>query len=186
MNEKVDIFKIAQYVLNYAKTQKIYINNTRLNLIMYYTYGLYLSCDKELFEDNFVTYYGPCIEKLYNKYRRFGGNPIFLADYSKTIELPKDLKEVLDSLVDKIGKISSNNYWFLLDKIRESKPFTKAIMNNNVIDKDDIKTYFQSLMEYTKCNACGNQIDAGFKYCPYCGEKIEDKEEKEDVDKKSK
>lgn len=65
---------VAKFVVNYANSKGKFVNNTMVNIILYYLQGFsYICYKKPLFPDDFEAWgYGPRIPEVYTLFSMFG------------------------------------------------------------------------------------------------------------------
>jgi uncharacterized phage-associated protein len=93
----VSCFDVANYFIWLANETGSFISNLKLQKLVYYAQAWHLALyDTPLFPEDFEAWiHGPVIPELYQKYKRFGWQPI-LEDAKP--ELPQDVQEFLDEV----------------------------------------------------------------------------------------
>lgn len=83
--------EVAKFVVNYANNKGKFVNNTMVNIILYYLQGFsYIRYKEPLFQDDFEAWaYGPRIPKVYTLFSMFG--TFFFTTRWKTLTIGKDL-----------------------------------------------------------------------------------------------
>ena len=80
--------KFAEHIIAIANDNNIFITNTQLQKIMYFSIKSVKTSDdflEDLYDEPFCVWrYGPVVKLVYDKYKDFGANPIFVS--SKTNE----------------------------------------------------------------------------------------------------
>lgn len=66
--------EVAKFIVNYANSKGKFVNNTMVNIILYYLQGFsYIRYKEPLFQDDFEAWaYGPRIPKVYTLFSMFG------------------------------------------------------------------------------------------------------------------
>ncbi len=66
--------EVAKFIVNYANSKGKFVNNTLVNIILYYLQGFsYICYNKPLFQDDFEAWaYGPRIPEVYTLFSMFG------------------------------------------------------------------------------------------------------------------
>lgn len=66
--------EVAKFIVNYANSKGKFVNNTMVNIILYYLQGFsYICYNKPLFQDDFEAWaYGPRIPEVYTLFSMFG------------------------------------------------------------------------------------------------------------------
>jgi len=93
----VSCFDVANYFIWLANETGSFISNLKLQKLVYYAQAWHLALSNTpLFPEDFEAWiHGPVIPELYQKYKRFGWQPI-LEDAKP--ELPQDVQEFLDEV----------------------------------------------------------------------------------------
>lgn len=90
--------EVAKFIVNYANSKGKFVNNTMVNIILYYLQGFsYICYNKPLFQDDFEAWaYGPRIPEVYTLFSMFG------------LERIRPYNDVLDLICYK--KVENINY----------------------------------------------------------------------------
>ena len=66
--------EVAKFIVNYSNSKGKFVNNTMVNIILYYLQGFsYICYNKPLFKDDFEAWaYGPRIPEVYKLFSMFG------------------------------------------------------------------------------------------------------------------
>lgn len=66
--------EVAKFIVNYANNKGKFVNNTMVNIILYYLQGFsYICYNEPLFQDDFEAWaYGPRIPEVYTLFSMFG------------------------------------------------------------------------------------------------------------------
>lgn len=117
------------------------ISNLKLQKLLYYAQGVFLAAnDKPLFDDDIVAWqYGPVVENVYQKYKKFGSNGIE-CDKSEAMPIisPEDAC-LLSEVMDEFGKYSAIGLMYMT----HSETPWRTTDRSEVISKDKIKRYFK-------------------------------------------
>lgn len=118
-----------------------YITPLKLQKLLYYIQGMSLRIyDKPAFENNIIAWqYGPVVEEVYQKYK--GRNPIETPKIN--YDVCDGIKKVIELVVSSYGQIEANS---LIDLTHDENPWIYSA-NNNTIDIDLIKDYFNKVYE---------------------------------------
>lgn len=145
---------VAKYILC-----KIRCTHLKLEKIVYFCYAEYLcKYNKELFKDSIFAYkYGPVIDSVYKKYRRYGYKEIEYdsedIDSTDLYEMPSRSRilfaedginkiKVIDETIIKYGKLSAEDLVSLTH--RELTPWSlsgKGEYKNEIIENNIIKLF---------------------------------------------
>ena len=73
-----DAIDVARYVINYSQEIGSPVSNLKLQKILYFIQGIYLSTlDKPCFSDDIEAWgFGPVISDVYHEFKGFGSNDI--------------------------------------------------------------------------------------------------------------
>ncbi len=148
VEEKIEI--IAQYIITAEKE----ITPLALQKILYYAQGFYrVFFGKFLFEDNCQAWvHGPVYIKIYEKYKEFksANIPIYM-DYDIEDMIPDEEKEILDIVIKYFGyyngKALEKMSHFETPWINARKGFLPTETSSNIINKKDIKEYFEKVKD---------------------------------------
>lgn len=121
---------IANYILWYSKTIKIYINNLKLQCLLYFVQAAFLQERLEpcLDESIFAWETGPKVRSVDEKYKRFGTESIYSFITRYDIENSEEKITEEDKMLIKKVVSSFRNYssTLLADTIKDQDPFKKA------------------------------------------------------------
>lgn len=114
-----DSLEVAKYVLQYGRRDHLYINNGKLNVLLYFiqVYFLLMSDGEEAcFRSRIEAWaYGPRIPDVYHKYKMYGG-----AIYVVKENVYVNAVEYIDTVLDKMGRLP---YFYLVDLARVQEPW---------------------------------------------------------------
>jgi uncharacterized phage-associated protein len=149
----MDATAVANHVLWRANKDKVDISPMKLQKILYFLHGTYLSITGEsLIDEGFRRWdYGPVIPSVYHELKIYGGLPIddyikkydkekgeFIPFFVNTRALPR-FEDILDQVWNKYSKFSAIK---LSNLTHESdSPWAKTAPNNRIPD-DVIAEYF--------------------------------------------
>ncbi len=115
-----------------------YISNLKLQKLLYYAQGSYLSIyDKPLFKESIEAWrHGPVVYSVYQKYKKFGSSGIDVFDKS---DIDKETESLLKEVYKIFGKYSA---WGLREMTHQEDPWKETDINQ-VISNEKIKKYFK-------------------------------------------
>lgn len=115
-----------------------YISNLKLQKLLYYAQGSYLSIyDKPLFKESIEAWrHGPVVNSVYQKYKKFGSSGIDEFDKS---DIDKETESLLKEVYKIFGKYSA---WGLREMTHQEDPWKETDINQ-VISNEKIKKYFK-------------------------------------------
>lgn len=142
---KYNAIDIANWFLNENRKQmnfedSEYITNLKLQKLLYYAQGYYLSQKNEsLIKEDFLAWeHGPVIRTIYDKFKRYGSNGIQYED-----DYNDNLDEETNSILKKVyNHFAQYTAWKLRDMTHNEEPW-KNTVRNNIIPKKDIEKYFK-------------------------------------------
>ena len=158
-NELSDLLNVSEKMLStisYMFEKISEITPLALQKLLYYIQGLYMiKYNKPLFDEDCQAWiHGPVYKEVYDMFKSFQYNPIddkrFILLRDRFKELDNDEKEVIDLVVDTFGMYSGK----VLEEItHKEKPWINARRgyyvyenSNEIINKSDIKDYFESVL----------------------------------------
>ncbi len=156
---------VAQFFIELAnKRDDDLITNLKLNKLMYYAQGAFLSrTGKPLFDDAIEAWvYGPVVPSIYRKYKVCGSNPIPFTD-EDSISTDDFTSEELDALFDVVREFGKYTGNALVSMTHEADtPWSKCYTGgSSVIPKDVICEYFQeNLVPHFKISDSCELVDA--------------------------
>lgn len=143
---------VAKYILSKKRCTHL-----KLEKLLYLCYAEYLCQYKnELFKDKIYAYrYGPVIESVYNKYKKYGYKEIDNNDIDTTgiFEMPSRSRilfsedginkiKSIDATLEKYGALSANDLVNLTHKKNTTWFLSgEGKLNNKIIDNDIIEKY---------------------------------------------
>ena len=143
---------IAKYFIWKSNKENKPISNKKLQKLLYYSQAWNLVFNNEpLFKEQIEAWiHGPVVKKVYNKYKRYGFNPIKeVINWSSLNSLPK--KQLLDEIWRVYGKYDADYLEQLThneDPWQNARALLKAGQNSsNVIMLEDMKTYYSSKID---------------------------------------
>ena len=115
------------------------ITNLKLEKLLYYAQGIYLAKkNKPLFDDKTIAWeHGPVVNKIYQKYKKYGSNKIQNMDQS--IKIDADTETILNEVYEKYAQYSA---WKLSDMTHHEEPW-KLTEKNKEIPKELMGDYFK-------------------------------------------
>ena len=152
----------ATHIANYFIENTIYVDNIRLNKLVYITYGAYYAYyNEELFQDRIEAWkFGPVIPIIYHDFKHYGNNKIDKASYimwdneEDLVIIPRVDKDdektklILDSVIDIYGKMPANELVKRTHKV--GTPWKDTYVSDQLgleIDKELIKNYYLKLIK---------------------------------------
>ncbi len=143
MSKVQDAANFFIYVVNHDEDDNI--TNMKLNKLLYYAQGCYLSrTGKPLFDASIEAWkLGPVVPEIYQKYKVCGSAPI--QDLEERFSLNVFSKDELDVLVDVMREYGRYTGSALVSMTHKSDtPWSKAWEQGwPVIPEQEIKTYFE-------------------------------------------
>ena len=141
---KYDALDVAEYILHYCENElQRPISNLRLQKILYYIQGVYLSNNHEpLFDNDIEAWdYGPVIPDVYYAYNCFIGNPIVGVEPQQVDLFEDDEIQVIQDVVN--AKINGS-VWDLVNQTHKELPWINNFKKgyNNEIPITDIEDWF--------------------------------------------
>jgi uncharacterized phage-associated protein len=116
------------------------ITHLKLQKLLYYAQGCYLAIyDKPLFSENIVAWkYGPVVEEVYEKFKRYRGKPLKIQEGVSIIGMNLTVQGFLEDIYQIWGQYSARK---LVTTTHAETPF-KITMQGDVISHEEIKKYF--------------------------------------------
>lgn len=115
--------KIAAYIIKKSVDNMKYIDNLKLQKLLYYIQGAYI-CNKKskIFSEDILAYrYGPVVKEVYEKYRHNVGSNIYYIETDGIIDdIVEQDREIIDFI---INKFENNSSWSLVEKTHEEYPY---------------------------------------------------------------
>ncbi|MGL5717092.1 MAG: Panacea domain-containing protein [Paraclostridium sp.] len=141
---KYDALDVAEYVLSYCENELHRpISNLRLQKVLYYIQGVYLSNNHEPLFDNEIQAwdYGPVIPDVYYTYNGFIGNSITGVIPQQVDLLQDDEIQIIQQVVNE--KINGS-VWDLVRQTHEESPWLNNFRRgyNNEIPIADMEDWF--------------------------------------------
>lgn len=155
-----DVLDVSHYIINYSNKKGYFINNNKLQKLLYLTQALFLVNEQELcFKDDILVWEtGPAIKRSYEEFKKFGNNhiPEIHNFYGYTDEKftpnDKEYYEVLEyktemsiahrlaiqELVDRLSQYSSET---LVEVTKRQDPYLN-VSYTKIISPTDIYKYF--------------------------------------------
>lgn len=151
------IYDFANVFIDYFAQKGIEndLTNTKLNKLLYLSYGLYLSqTGKELFKCEFKTHkYGVIETTIYKLYERFvyKSIPKPLNERTNNSKLSGEEKQIVNYVIDKYADISA---WLLSElinrEINVNYDYECDHKEGEVIGKEKILSYFKKYLDMQK------------------------------------
>ena len=142
-------------VISYIFEKSVEITPLALQKILYYIQGFFMALfGRPIFEEDCVAWiHGPVYTGVYDMFKTFKYNPIddvrFAALKNRFKELSEEEKEVIDLVIESFGLFSGK----ALERVTHNEEpwknaregYSPLQSSNVVIEKDDIKSYFEKL-----------------------------------------
>ena len=148
IEKEIDI--IAEYIVAMGKE----ITPLALQKILYYAQGFYKAFfGKFLFEEDCQAWvHGPVFVDIYEKYKDFKSANIFIdIDYDIEDIIVDEKREILDAVIKYFGyyngKALEKMSHYETPWINARKGLLPTENSNNIIDKEDIKEYFEKVKD---------------------------------------
>lgn len=146
IEKEIDI--ISKYIIAIGKE----INPLALQKILYYAQGFYKAFfGKFLFEEDCQAWvHGPVFVDIYEKYKEFKSANIFIdIDYDIEDMIVDEKREILDAVIKYFGyyngKALEKMSHYETPWINARKGLLPTENSNNIINKEDIKEYFEKV-----------------------------------------
>ncbi len=157
-----DAIDVARYVINYSQEIGSPVSNLKLQKILYFIQGIYLSTlDKPCFSDDIEAWgFGPVISDVYHEFKGFGSNDIpTITEYfeynkenpwaSKFIKyddssISNENKKLIDVIVNMFKDVSASFLVAITHK--DGSPWSQVYnryTKHIIIDNEAIKKYFK-------------------------------------------
>ncbi len=103
--------EIANYIVYLLKDVCEDLTNMKLNKLIYFAQGQYLKeTGKPLFNDNIEAWdYGPVVESVYQKYKRFNNKPISIYNKRMANTISMEVSDFLIGISRKYGKFTASS-----------------------------------------------------------------------------
>ena len=137
-----NVFEIARYIIYYETQSGRYVNNLRLQKLLYFVQAKYLvEKEKPLFEERMEAWnFGPVVPKVYREYSYYGLNHIFCYDETDDFLIDSDTKKIINSMLDSCSEYATST---LVDIIHGQEPWIHAHKSDDrVITPLAIYSYF--------------------------------------------
>ena len=120
-----NVFEIARYIIYYETQAGRYVNNLRLQKLLYFVQAKYLvEKEKPLFEERMEAWnFGPVVPKVYREYSYYGLNHIFCYDETDDFLIDSDTKKIINSMLDSCSEYDTST---LVDIIHGQEPWIHA------------------------------------------------------------
>lgn len=138
----MDIQKLAEYITWISNKEGEPVTHMQLQMILYYVQGVYLQgMEKEAYEEEIEAWdMGPVIEKVFNRYAKYGMGRIINTKES-VLDIDEDERYVLDSLIREIRQTPP--FDILEDIQHKESAYSRAYKKGKKkeIDKELLKYY---------------------------------------------
>jgi uncharacterized phage-associated protein len=152
LKEVVSCFDVANYFISLANETGSFISNLKLQKLVYYAQAWHLAIHQtQLFEEDFEAWiHGPVIPALYQKYKRFGWQPIYEA---VSLELPDNVQTFLADVSEEYFACDA---YELEQMTHIEDPWKQArigllpdMLADRTIEKEWMKEYYGARVEET-------------------------------------
>lgn len=133
---------IAKYIIYHCNCIDRPITNSKLNSLLYFVQGLYLSIyNKPCFsEEIMLCDFGICIQNVYDEYKIFGNNIIYRINNDNFDYILEVDKEFIDMIINILSEYSSTSLYHMLITSLDRIP---SMINRPIrINKYDLKENF--------------------------------------------
>lgn len=150
---KTNALSVALYFIKKGLDNDRAITNKQLQKLVYYAQAWSLVLNKEkLFNERIEAWvHGPAIPDLYEKFKRFGAEPIILEPEELQFNFPKKQKEVLENVWRVYGKLDANYLEVLVHSEIPWQEARKELQgfesSNNEILLKTMKSYYSEKLE---------------------------------------
>ena len=166
MEYKYNVLDVSRYIIETLKERSVHISNLKLQKLLYYTQGLYVTgtnMEVALFDEDFEAWdYGPAIPIVYREFKYNGSSSItdtsiMKYDYNdghfSFISLPfncniidADDQIFINKILDIYGTLSANQ---LVQLTHKEKPWLDVYQKgkNNIITKESLRDYFKKFLK---------------------------------------
>ena len=133
---------IAKYIIYHCNCIDRPITNSKLNSLLYFIQGLYLSIyNKPCFIEEIILYdFGICIQNVYDEYKIFGNNIIYRINNDNFDYILDVDKEFIDMIINTLSEYSSTSLYRMLITSLDRIPL--IISKSIRINKYDLRENF--------------------------------------------
>ncbi len=152
-NNKTTALNVAFYFLKKGLDDKKPITNKKLQKLVYYAQAWSLTLnDEKLFNEKIEAWvHGPAVPSLYEKFKKFGSEPIIFEAKNLDFDFSEKQKELLEEVWKVYGKYDAN----YLEVLTHSElPWQEARAglessdsSNNEISEVTIKKYYSEKLQ---------------------------------------
>lgn len=136
--------EVAEYIIEYASETGSPVSNLKLQKLLYFVQAEFLvNTGKPCFREDIEAWsFGPVVDSVYRKYKRYGGLSIFYTDGATIVNIRKEDKERINEIVDQLREYSAAK---LTDITLHQTPWieTDQLYNMGVIPNEKIKAFFE-------------------------------------------
>lgn len=118
-----DVLTICRHVIDYCDQKGYYLNNLKLQKLLYFIQAYFLIAKKEpCFDAEIEAWdFGPVVPKAYREYKRFGGGGILSFSEGHSSErIIDDDKAMIDAVLDRFADYSSTD---LVELTQHQRPW---------------------------------------------------------------
>ncbi len=151
--DKKTIFDIADLFifLGGKGNKKKYVTNLKLQKLLYFAQATYLAkFGRALFSDDIVAWqYGPVVEAVYNKYKKYDNQPIPIPSEFAEQTIPEDINLFVRSIWKSYGNYSANE---LIALSHKHSPWIVAYNSGKgtILSLESIKDFYNKKILPTK------------------------------------
>lgn len=137
---KYNAMDIANYIIDYADKNDMYMTQLKVQKILYYIQGEFLKekNDKCFVEDILCWNYGPVVREVWESLYKNGSSQLFIFDYTNCID--SDDLSIIEKVIEERGHKSAFD---LVNDTHSEFPWKHAMEENNqVISIESMKKQF--------------------------------------------
>lgn len=125
-----NVFEISRYIIYHETQLGRYVNNLRLQKLLYFVQAKYLvEKEKPLFEERMEAWnFGPVVPKVYREYSYYGLHHIFCYDETDDFLIDSDTKKIINYMLDSCSEYATST---LVDIIHGQEPWIQAHKSND-------------------------------------------------------
>jgi uncharacterized phage-associated protein len=120
---------VADWFLMWADSDDAEVSNLKLQKLLYYAQGHYLGLTgSSLFEDEIQAWaHGPVVPNVYHRLKKYGRNPVDVADAVFDGFDWDDFRDIEDHLIRVWNTYGQYDAWALRERTHRERPWLEAI-----------------------------------------------------------